>query len=564
NAIKFDIQAHPEGLVKRKCITQYVPTDTLVVVTIKVGIGYNQQIDVEVTDNSPAHNEYGRKRDMNEETRIAFTTHVEADVSICFTNTLEDDVGAEAIDYNQLAKAEKLKPMEAELRKLEQIVQEIVDEMEYLRRREARMRDTNGQYLGKTRAHTDQDVQEALRKAQKAQNKWSKTSFAERNKFLNSLLNFIIKNQQEICWVSSRDTGKTLVDAEFGEILTTCERIRWTIENGEKELAPQYHDPSPILPYKIAKIVYQPFALYSGNGILVKASEQVAWSMKYYENIIKTCLIACGHDPDIVQFLCGFAECGEAIVKSGVDGVTFIGSSEVGKKVMKTASYNLTPCILELGGKDCAIIRHDTNLNAAIPIIMRGTFQNSGQNCVGIERVLIHESLHDEFIKKVTKQIELMRIGSALNDNDQFTVDVGALTMSGQAERLKSIVRTSINEGAKLMAGGDIYTHPKYPTSQYFQPTLITDVTKEMSIVQHELFGPIMVVMKFSTDEEAIEICNSSPYGLGNSIFTQNTPIAEEMSYRLRCGMVNINDFGSSYLSNLPFGGVGISGFGKL
>ncbi|CAJ0837840.1 7518_t:CDS:2 [Entrophospora sp. SA101] len=159
NAIKFDIQAHPEGLVKRKCITQYVPTDTLVVVTIKVGIGYNQQIDVEVTDNSPAHNEYGRKRDMNEETRIAFTTHVEADVSICFTNTLEDgfspdakyhrtidldiDVGAEAIDYNQLAKAEKLKPMEAELRKLEQIVQEIVDEMEYLRRREARMRDTN-------------------------------------------------------------------------------------------------------------------------------------------------------------------------------------------------------------------------------------------------------------------------------------------------------------------------------------------------------------------------------------------------------------------------------------
>ncbi|CAJ0625717.1 5850_t:CDS:2 [Entrophospora sp. SA101] len=423
---------------------------------------------------------------------------------------------------------------------------------------------STGQYLGKTRAHTDQDVQEALRKAQKAQNKWSKTSFAERNKFLNSLLNFIIKNQQEICWVSSRDTGKTLVDAEFGEILTTCERIRWTIENGEKELAPQYHDPSPILPYKIAKIVYQPFALYSGNGILVKASEQVAWSMKYYENIIKTCLIACGHDPDIVQFLCGFAECGEAIVKSGVDGVTFIGSSEVGKKVMKTASYNLTPCILELGGKDCAIIRHDTNLNAAIPIIMRGTFQNSGQNCVGIERVLIHESLHDEFIKKVTKQIELMRIGSALNDNDQFTVDVGALTMSGQAERLKSIVRTSINEGAKLMAGGDIYTHPKYPTSQYFQPTLITDVTKEMSIVQHELFGPIMVVMKFSTDEEAIEICNSSPYGLGNSIFTQNTPIAEEMSYRLRCGMVNINDFGSSYLSNLPFGGVGISGFGKF
>ncbi|KAF0460991.1 endoplasmic reticulum vesicle protein 25 [Gigaspora margarita] len=154
--IKFDLSAVPEHSVVPKCISQYVTTNTLVVVTVRVGVGYNQKVDVEVTDNSDANNKYGHKRDINEETRLAFTTHANADISVCFTNTLDEDfqpnpqyhrmidldidIGAEAIDPNQF---EKLKPMEAELRKLEQVVQEIVDEMDYLRQREARMRDTN-------------------------------------------------------------------------------------------------------------------------------------------------------------------------------------------------------------------------------------------------------------------------------------------------------------------------------------------------------------------------------------------------------------------------------------
>jgi len=157
--IKFDLVATPSNALSPKCVSQYVSNGTLVVVTVKAGIGYNQRVDAEITDNSSSHNEYGRKRDIDGESRMPFTTHTDADISVCLTNILDDgfrpdpkyhrtidldiDVGAEAIDYNALAQAEKLKPMEAELRKLEQVVQEIVDEMEYLRRREAKMRDTN-------------------------------------------------------------------------------------------------------------------------------------------------------------------------------------------------------------------------------------------------------------------------------------------------------------------------------------------------------------------------------------------------------------------------------------
>ena len=120
-----------------------------------------------------------------------------------------------------------------------------------------------------------------------------------------------------------------------------------------------------------------------------------------------------------------------------------------------------------------------------------------------------------------------------------------------------------MSEGAKLILGGVPYIHPKYPTAQYFEPTLLIDVTPQMTILKQELFAPIMVVMKFSTDEEAIKICNSSPFGLSNSVFSDDQNKGDLMARRLRCGMVNVNDFGSTYICNLPFGGVGISGFGR-
>ncbi|CAG8687373.1 5064_t:CDS:2, partial [Racocetra fulgida] len=305
-----------------------------------------------------------------------------------------------------------------------------------------------GQLLSNIRAHTEQDVVEALKKARNAQKKWAQTTFKERRKVLK-----------------------------------------------------------------------------------IKSSEQVAWSLQYYSEIVKTCLISCGHDPDIVQFLCGFADCGEALVKSGVDGITLIGSPQVGRQVMSSSSTTLTPCTLELGGKDCAILRQDVNLRQIIPVILRGVFQNAGQNCIGLERILVHESIYDKFVKIIELRVRELRVGCALNDEE-------------------------VSQGAKLLYGGHPFVHPLYPTAHYYTPTLLIDVTPDMPISQTEHFGPIMVVMKFRTDDEAIEIANSSGYGLGNSVFTKDQRKGEWMARRLRSGMVNINDFGASYLCNLPFGGV--------
>ncbi|KAF9904052.1 Meiotic Sister-Chromatid recombination aldehyde dehydrogenase [Lobosporangium transversale] len=444
---------------------------------------------------------------------------------------------------------------------------------------------STGRHLATIRAHTKTDVDLALDKARKAQAKWRNTTFAQRKIVLQSLLDFILLHQESICRVASRDTGKTMVDGKFGEILTVCERIRWTLAHGEKALRDEYRDPGLLMFYKAAKVEYRPMgvvaalvswnypfhntfgplitAIFAGNGILIKASEQVAWSTTvYFAKIARTCLEACGHDPELVQFLVGFQDCGEAVVASGVDGITFIGSPHVGTKVATAAAANLTPCVLELGGKDVAIINKDVNLNALVPILMRGVFQNCGQNCIGIERIIVHKDLHDKLVDMAGSRIKQLKQGPPLEIEN---IDCGAMTMSGRAEVLEPLIEDAVNKGATLICGGKGFIHPHFPQGQFFTPTLITNLRPNMRIAQEETFAPIMAIFKFSTLEEAISIANSSIYSLGSSVFSRNQKEGLYIMDRLRVGMSNLNDFGVNYLcQSLPFGGVGKSGYGRF
>ncbi|KAF9154309.1 Meiotic Sister-Chromatid recombination aldehyde dehydrogenase [Mortierella sp. AD011] len=444
---------------------------------------------------------------------------------------------------------------------------------------------STGRHLATIRAHTKADVDQALAKARKAQTKWAKTTFDERKIVLQSLLDFILTNQEEICRVASRDTGKTMVDGKFGEILTTCERIRWTLAHGEDALRDEYRNPGLLMFYKSAKVEYHPMgvvaalvswnypfhntfgplitAIFAGNGILVKASEQAAWStMTYYAKIARTCLEACGHDPDLVQFLVGFQDCGEAVVTSGVNGITFIGSPQVGAKVATAAAAALTPCVLELGGKDVAVVNKDVDLEAVVPILMRGVFQNCGQNCIGIERIIVHESIHDKLVGMVGDRIKKLKQGPPLETEN---IDCGSMTMSGRSNALEALVQDAISHGASLVCGGKGFVHPEYPQGQYFAPTLITNLQPSMKIAQEEAFAPIMAVFKFSTLDEAISIANSSAYSLGSNVFSRNQREGIYIMNHLRVGMSNLNDFGVNYLcQSLPFGGVGMSGYGRF
>ncbi|KAJ2882396.1 Meiotic Sister-Chromatid recombination aldehyde dehydrogenase, partial [Coemansia aciculifera] len=298
-----------------------------------------------------------------------------------------------------------------------------------------------GRSLGQVPATTVEQLNDKLKRARVAQRVWAQTTFEQRRQVLRTLNEFVLKHQREICQVACRDSGKTLIDATLGEVLTTNAKLQWTIKNGENALKDDQRDPGFMMMYKRAKVVYQPrgvvaalvswnypfhntvgpviSALFSGNAIVVKASEHVAWSMAYWEQMVKRALNVCGHDPELVQFVTGFADIGNALTSSPlVDHITFIGSPEVGKLVMRSASANLTPVTLELGGKDCAIVFADADMAQCIPVLMRGVIQNASQNCIGIERILVQEGAYDMFVAEMERRIKSVRLGAVLDDGD--------------------------------------------------------------------------------------------------------------------------------------------------
>ncbi|KXS16074.1 ALDH-like protein [Gonapodya prolifera JEL478] len=457
-----------------------------------------------------------------------------------------------------------------------------------------------GRLLGRVKALSRLEVYQKINEAREAQRTYAQTSFETRRAILRTLLDWCVNNQEEIARVACRDSGKTTVDAGFGEVITTLEKLRWTISNGESLLKPEYRGVGPMTIHKSPRVEYVPVgvmgaivswnypfhntfgpvitALMCGNAAVVKCSEWVAWSSQYWERVLRGALEAHGCDPRLVQFINGFQEAGEAVVER-CDKVIFIGSPKVGKAVMKHASETLTPVVLELGGKDCAIICDDADYGQVVPMVLRGVFQNCGQNCIGelltvarglsnqtnhfhtgLERIIAHEKIYDKLIADLHKTVQSIRVGAPLEEQ----VDCGAMTMATYTA-IQPLIDDAVQKGARLLAGGKPYVHPKYPQGQYYTPTLLVDVTPAMDISQHEVFGPVAVVMKFKTDEEALSIANSSPFGLGSSVFTLDSRRGERLMKGLRTGMSNVNDFAINYLcQSLPFGGVGVSGFDRF
>ncbi|KCV70674.1 hypothetical protein H696_03029 [Fonticula alba] len=443
---------------------------------------------------------------------------------------------------------------------------------------------TTGYFLGNIPAMNKADVDGIIKRAYEVGAVWAKTTFAERRRVLLTLQKYIIANQDMLAKIASRDSGKTTVDSSFGEILVTLEKIRWTVSEGEAALKTEYRKPPALMMHRIAQVQYEPLvavgaivswnyplhnlisplisSMFAGNATVVKVSEHTSWSATFFANMIRAAFVACGHSPDLLQIVTGFADAGDALVRGGLRKITFIGSPFVGKKIMNAASDNLTPVILELGGKDPIILCDDCNLGQAVNLTMRGTFQNSGQNCIGIERVIVHKKIYDQYVEAVKPKVEALRQGSPLEDID---VDVGAMRMVSELDRLEALVDDAVSKGARLLVGGSRSLVSKWPKGQYFAPTLLVDVTTDMKIANQEVFGPILLVMRFEDDDDAVRIANSTTFGLGSSVFSMDTARTKSIISRLDVGMSNQNDYAVNYLcQSLPFGGVKDSGFGCI
>lgn len=438
--------------------------------------------------------------------------------------------------------------------------------------------------IGTVPATTPAEVKEIVGRAREAQKAWAQTSFRERRRVLYSILNYVVENHRLLCETCSVECGKTLLDGTFGEIITTCEKLSWTILEGESALADEHRNVGLITVHKKAILRYVPFgvisaivswnypfhniigpmisALFAGNAFVGKVSEFSSfYATQYYEKIVQDALVKAGYSADLVRFLAGYPDAGAALIEC-TDKVTFIGSPAVGKLVMEKASKTLTPVVLELGGKDPAVICDDADLARVMPILMRGTFQNCGQNCVGVERVIAQERVYESIISQSLAYVTQMDQGATPIQDADKVCSLGAMTMGAkECERIQKLVDATVAEGARLVAGGN-WTPAK---GTFYPATILADVRPGMPIAEHEVFGPIMVLMKFVTDDQAVEIVNNCPYGLGSNVFSDNADRALRIGRRLHTGMCNINDFAINYLcQSLPFGGVKISGFDRF
>lgn len=304
--------------------------------------------------------------------------------------------------------------------------------------------------------------------------------------------------------------------------------------------------------------------LFTGSAIVLKASEATAWSTQYFASIARAALNACGHSPNLIQpILCWPQTADHLTSHPGISHITFIGSRPIAHRVAASAAKSLTPVCVELGGKDPAIVLDEiSNIHKVAGILLRGTFQSAGQNCIGIERIICLPKIYQSLVDILDSRTKELKVGSALENPEE--VDMGAMISDARFEQLESLIDEAVSKGAKCLVGGKRYTHPKHPKGHYFQPTLLIDVTSSMQIAQEELFAPICVLMRASCVDDAIDAANSTPYALGASVFGSSRSDLEKITQRIKSGMVSVNDFAVYYAVSLPFGGVKGSGYGRF
>lgn len=483
------------------------------------------------------------------------------------------------------------------------------------------------QELGSVAVDTPAAVAAAVERAREAQREWAGSSFAQRRRLLLTLQRFITENAETVARVACRDSGKTPIDAIFGELAVTCEKIRWTIAHGERWLSPEYRGSGLMNSHKTSRVEWAPVgvvgavvpwnypfhnvlnpviaAVFAGNAIVVKASEYAAWSTQYLGRVLSACLEAVGAPPYLVQIVNGFAETGEALVTAGLGKVIFVGSVGVGRAVMQSCASTtpITPLCLELGGKDPFVVCDDTPITPSLlQLACRGVFQNMGQNCAGPERFLVQGAVYGEFCDGVAAIVRRMSQGAPLHSR---AIDCGALCMPQHRAHLQRLVRRvfpsytrsiltgihlchacacqetedgnapgqvddALAHGARLLVGGGGAEEGGGDGSSFYPPTVLADVRPGMRIMREEIFGPIMCIVRLPNgaegDAAAVELANDCEFALSSCAHSASHARAAAICRQLHAGMSAVNDLeGTTYLSqSLPFGGCKSSGFDRF
>ena len=427
----------------------------------------------------------------------------------------------------------------------------------------------NYKKLGEVNVSTQDEIRNKVEKANSAMRGWRNLGVEGRVKLLRLVVDKLKESKDELALLATQEMGMPISQSR-NDVDDAIRYFIWYLDNAKKYLSPEivYQDD------KIThKVFYEPLGvaaviipwnfplsnfvwgcgqnLISGNTVVLKHSEECPLFGKRLEELIESC----GLPDGVFSEVYGDGKIGDYLVHQDIGLISFTGSTKVGKHLYKVAGEKFIKIVSEMGGSAPGIIFEDADLEKALETTYYNRFSNCGQACDALKRLIVHESKFAQVAQELKELLSSKKIG----DSEKESTDIGPLVAKRQLELLELQVKDAIDKGAKILIGG---RRPKNLHGASYEPTILTNVNRKMRVWQEEVFGPVLPIVSFKTEEEAISLANDTKYGLGAYIFTEDKEKALCVASQIDAGMVGINN--ASYLQPCsPFGGYKDSGIGR-
>ncbi|MBI3097621.1 MAG: aldehyde dehydrogenase family protein [Planctomycetes bacterium] len=436
---------------------------------------------------------------------------------------------------------------------------------------------STGERLGEVRVWSAEEVRAAVAKARIAQTDWAARSFAERADRLRLVRERLEAETDDLATLIANENGKPRAEAVTAELFPIAYLINYFSARAEGMLSDEPIS-MPLFGWlnRGSKVTHRPYgvvgviapwnfpfaipmgecvmALLAGNAVVLKPSEFTP----FVGEAIGRLFAQSGLPGGLLTVASGDGSTGAALVGAGCDKIVFTGSVPTGRKIGVACAQTLTPCVLELGGKDPMIVCEDADVENAARGAVWGAFCNSGQVCASVERVYVVESVAADFLARVVQKTQALRQGSPLDPD----TDVGPMQNRMQMEKVEAQVAAALASGAKALTGGK--RSAARPAGLFYEPTVMVNVDHTMGVMKDETFGPVLPVMVVPDENEAVRLANDSPYGLTASVWTRDFGRGEQLARRIHAGTVMINECVWTHAAcETPWGGLKESGIGR-
>lgn len=433
-----------------------------------------------------------------------------------------------------------------------------------------------GEALRELDCVTDAEVLSAVDRARQSQPAWAERGVRKRIEVLRAFQKNLHAKKSFIAEAITREAGKPVAESLVTEVLVVLDAAQFLIDHAfallRDEPVPHGNLATKLKrgrllrePHGVIGIISPwnyPFsipatetlsALVAGNTVVLKPSELTPLIALELASLLH----ASGVPKNVFQVMIGDGAAGAALLRAPIDKLVFTGSVATGKRIAAAAAERLLPVVLELGGKDPMIVLDDADADVASSAAVWGAFVNTGQACLSVERCYVHRSLYEHFVKACADKTSSLTVGNGMDPK----TDVGPMIHERQLRIVESHVEDAKARGARVLSGG-----ARFPElgKNFYRPTVLADVTHDMRIMREETFGPVLPIMPFDCDEEAVRLANDSEYGLAASVWTRDSERGERLARKIHAGTVMVNDVISCFgISEAPHGGVKSSGLGR-